>query len=120
MKTIKINIAAVLTFQAAVLFASNDIISTPSANTFTTTSIIALNPATPVEATFEEETIFDVNQLVPVIPAEATFEDASIDMISTLNLAPVVTQIADFEDAIDVTVDISALAPITSFEPEFE
>jgi len=120
MKATKLLIAAVLTLQATILFANNENSPAPAANAYTTTGVMTLSPTTPVEATFEEEIMFDINQLVPVIPTEATFEDASFDMISILNLAPVTPTIANFEDTFDETVDIHALAPVTPDEPDFE
>lgn len=118
MKTKIALIAAALTLQAGILFANNE--SVPAASANAATCITTLSPTTPMEATFEEESLFDFNQLVPVTPAEATFEDISIDMISTLSLAPVVPAIADFDDFVAGNVDNGTLAPCTPAEADFE
>jgi hypothetical protein len=92
-------IAAVLTLSANVLFASNDITPAPAASSSNTTTVLALNPTT---------------------PAEASFEDASIEMISPLSLAPATPAVAEFDDVVAGNVDNGTLAPTTPFEADFE
>jgi len=114
-------IAAAFTLQAGILLADNDVTLTPVPNAYATISITTLNPTTPVEATFEEESVFDVNQLMPAIPTEATFEDAPIDMVSILNLTPLPPTVADFDDdVVSGNVDNGALAPVVPATADFE
>jgi hypothetical protein len=59
-------------------YTGNDNVSTPSATTNNSTEMLieSLRPITPIEATFEEDTIkIDTNILKPVTPTVATFED---------------------------------------------
>ncbi len=100
MKAIITIITATLTLHAGILFASNDITSTPVANECNTISLINISPVT---------------------PAEATFNDMPSEMISIDDLAPVIPAIADFNDSPEVkNIDITMLAPVTPAEADFE
>ena len=113
-------IAAVLTLQAGILFAGNDNYAAPVTNK---SSVIALAPVVPMEATFEEldVTVIDAALLAPVIPAEVTFEDFTTDMITPAVLAPAIPAAADFEDVPGVaSFENKILAPVTPAEADFE
>jgi hypothetical protein len=118
MKTIITILATVLALQVNVIFAGNDEVSTPAANSV---SSISLAPTTPVEATFEDEVVMnEIAGLAPVMPSEATFEDA-VPVAEISGLIPVTPVVADFEDTAEViTIDITALAPVTPLEADFE
>jgi hypothetical protein len=110
-------IAAILTFSVNVLFAGNEISSTPVANATTTITLTSLAPTVPMEATFEGPFIItDLAYLAPATPTEAQFEDISYELVAALNLAPVAPAAADFEDGID----IGSLAPVVPAEADFE
>lgn len=114
-------LAAVLTLQAGILFAGNDFPPLTPNNDASASCCVLLVPCTPLEATFEDDATFDLNQLMPVTPTEASFDDMSSEMTSFANLAPVTPVVADFEDASDViTVDNGILAPTTPAEANFE
>jgi hypothetical protein len=115
--TTTILIVAVLALQVNVLFAGNDLNSTPVANANNTITLTSLAPIVLAEATFEDAIdITDFAYLAPATPREAQFEDISYETISVLNLAPLTPAVADFEDEID----ISSLAPIVPAEADFE
>jgi hypothetical protein len=87
---------------------------------------IVLAPATPSEATFEENSLADysfadISALAPVTPLEADFNDGvPAPDASRINLSPVTPNEADFNDAApETTEDISILAPVTPLEAEF-
>jgi len=117
MKTITtIIIAAALTFSVNVLFAGNDLNSTPVANATTTIALTSLAPTVPLEASFEDAFIYDLISLAPITPTEATFEDISYEMLAGLNLAPLTPAVAASEDGID----FNSLAPVLPAEADFE
>jgi len=120
MKTTTIIIAAVLALQVNVLFAGNESASAPAA---TENTLIALAPATPVEATFEDfsPVTIAVRILAPVVPMEAEFEDVVPEpIIDVASLAPATPAEADFNDSTDQETDLSALAPVTPAVADFE
>jgi hypothetical protein len=109
-------IATILALQVNVLFAGNDITSTPAANAIAAITLTSLTPTVPVEATFEDAIdMTDFASLAPTTPAEAQFEDINYETVTAMNLAPV-TPAADFEDGIDV----SSLTPAIPVEADFE
>jgi hypothetical protein len=117
MKATTIIIAAALTLQVNILFAGNEVNSTPLANTYSAITLTLLAPTTPAEATFEDLVeMTDFASLAPVTPAEAQFEDISCELVAALNLASVTPAEADFEDGIDIT----SLAPVVPAEADFE
>ena len=90
-------LAAVLTFQAGILFAGNEITSAPVTNE---SAMISLAPIMPAEATFEDinATTIDITNLAPSMPLEADFTDVTPDaIIDLMNLAPTTPATADFE-----------------------
>ncbi len=117
MKATTIIIAAALTLSLNVLYASNDNITAPVANTNTTITLTSLAPIVPMEATFEDAIdMTDFASLAPSTPTEAQFEDISYESVAALNLPPVTPVIADFEDELD----FNSLAPIIPVEADFE
>lgn len=102
----------VLTLQAGVLFAGNEITSAPAARV---SSTIALAPSVPVDVTFEDvatETL-DISVLAPTTTLEADFNDVLPEAVINLaTLAPLAPTAADFSDAIATTPDISVLSPV--------
>jgi hypothetical protein len=116
MKT-TIIIAAILSFQASVIFAGNN----------TTCPSCILAPVTPVVAVFEETnatvtSTFNYTSLAPVAPEEADFSDVVPEKnIDLAVLAPVTPSEADFnDDTVNQSDDVSYLAPITPAEADFE
>ena len=100
--TATIVIAAALALQVNVLFAGNDINSTPVANANVIITLLSLASTVLMEATFEDANVMnDIAYLVPITPTEAWFEDLSYETVSALNLAPVTSAVADFEYGID-------------------
>jgi len=94
-------ITAALNLLAAGLFATNNI---PPAKKDLTRDpsgyCISLAPATPAEATFEDEVpVTDYHNLMPTPPRQATFEDEPVDSILLKVLAPVAPSEADFSDS---------------------
>jgi len=89
-------LAAVLTLNAGILFAGNEIISAPVTNESFITAI------------------------APITPTEATFEDFNPTTVDIATLAPVTPAVAEFSDSISLTIDINALAPITPAAADFE
>jgi hypothetical protein len=117
MKATTIIIGAALTLTVNVLFAGNDINSTPVANASATITRSSLVPTVPVEATFDDAvTTIDFASLAPVMPTEAQFEDLSYEMVSALNLAPVTPLTAD----VDEGIDYGYLAPAIPVKADFE
>jgi hypothetical protein len=129
MRTIYI-LAAFIGLQYNTTFAASDHSNSPiSANDKMVAGTGSmLNPATPLEATFDDfdETNLsdpDIFILTPVIPLIADFYDEAPAMeISLTSLAPVTPREADFEE-ITATKDTSPvldLRPVTPAEASFE
>jgi hypothetical protein len=119
--TTTIIIAVVLSLQACILFAGNELSSVPVTNHNSTITIVSLAPSTPIEANFEDITMNDLYNLMLVTPTEATFEDMPSESTSIINLAPVTPVTADFDDAIEIdTINITILVPVTPTEADFE
>ncbi|MCX6268841.1 MAG: hypothetical protein NTW16_16065 [Bacteroidetes bacterium] len=120
MKTTITILAAVLTLNAGILFAGNEISSAPIANEST---FITLAPSAPMVATFEDAAIalVDFVSIAPVTPVEADFSDVAPDAtIDLTNLAPLTPAMADFNDVVDVAIDTNALAPVAPATADFE
>ncbi len=120
MKATTLIIAAALTLQVNVLLAGNKSTNASYTNESTTIAYVTLAPTTPEEATFEDEMMFDVYQLMPVTPDEAGFEDLSFEMVAGLDLTPLTPVVADFNDSNEITLNLNSLAPITPSEADFE
>jgi hypothetical protein len=90
MKAKSIIIAAILTITTSMLFAENDIVSTPVANENASVISAAIAPVTPAEVTFEEVSteVIDFATLAPSLPLEADFNDDAYAMIDINTLAP--------------------------------
>ena len=117
MKATTIIIAAALALQVNVLFAGNDINSTPVANANVTIALTSLAPTVPVEATFEDVVVLnDFAYLALTTPTEAPFENLSYEMVSALNLAPAAPLTAD----VDEGIDFSSFAPFVPAHADFE
>jgi hypothetical protein len=115
MKATTIILAAVLTFTANGLFASNDN-AVPMVNS-TTVSMTSLAPTTPCEADFEDASLtVDVAFLAPTTPTEASMDELNYEVLSALNLAPVTPNVTDFEE----DTDFRSLAPVIPAEADFE
>ncbi|MEI7662281.1 MAG: hypothetical protein WCK34_08790 [Bacteroidota bacterium] len=98
MKASTIIAAAILSLQAGILFAGNENTSAPVTNENMTISIVALAPAPPAEATFEEiEAVDETLVFAPVTPSEATFGDEYNEQAPVIGLAPSTPATADFE-----------------------
>ncbi|MEI7896538.1 MAG: hypothetical protein WCJ26_05845 [bacterium] len=87
-----------------------------------------LMPATPLEATFDDNAetnspAIDISLLSPAIPAVADFNDgAPSTEFNLINLAPVTPKEASFEDETEVKGELPAtvLAPATPLRADFE
>ncbi|MCX6268848.1 MAG: hypothetical protein NTW16_16100 [Bacteroidetes bacterium] len=122
MKTTTTILAIIFTLQIGVLFAGNEIVTTPATEAASSLNILSLAPSSPVEATFEDivvdNTFFGLS---PITPTVASFEDFSTELISVKDISPIIPSVADFSDAIDqVTFDPGQLSPVTPFEADFE
>ena len=107
MKAQIIIIVIFFTFQVSFLFAGGTNNRSHTSNIeIVTTSMNNLAPATPVEATFEDETTtsfeaLDLSGLAPVTPVEARFDDISSMASEGLDLEgllPVTPLEATFDD----------------------
>jgi hypothetical protein len=118
MKATTTILAAVFTLSMNVLFAGND---GASVNIETNSFPIALAPATPAEATFEDanDAAANIVNLTPTTPMEADFYDAVTEStIDIIPLAPVTPGVADFA-ADDETTNVSVFAPVTPSVADF-
>jgi hypothetical protein len=127
MKATTIIIAALLSFQINVLFAHNDEPTSTLNNEAASFNMSALEPVTPAEANFEDETEtnafnFDLSVLAPENPVEADFSDVVPEKNIDLSiLAPVTPAEAEFNDDIEnLAADLTSLAPVTPAEADFE
>ena len=95
-----ITLTAIFCLQAVAIFADGtDERSTANYSEAASVTLISLAPSTPMEATFEEVSLFNV----------------------IADLAPGTPTVADFEDDVIVmTVDNGILAPVTPAEADFE